>query len=96
MTAGPYSIGSNKWSGASKLIEEMGEVQQVLGKLIGSNGDINHFDGTNLKDRLELELGDLSAALLFFIEENKLNDHLIEKRCTDKLALFSKWRENNI
>lgn len=67
MPAGPFSIGSALWPGISKLVEEAGEVTQVCGKLIGSGGDINHWDGTNLKERLEDEIGDLIAACMFVI-----------------------------
>jgi len=37
--SGDFSIGSAVWPGVSKVIEEMGELQQVLGKLIAVAGD---------------------------------------------------------
>ena len=40
-----FAIGDKKWPGISKLVEEAGEVTQVAGKLMGSGGDILHWDG---------------------------------------------------
>lgn len=91
--SGDFSIGSNLWPGISKLIEECGEVQQVAGKLIASHGAVNHWDGTNLKERLESELGDLQAAIQFVVRHNALDVVAIEKRRIEKLMLFEKWHE---
>jgi len=87
----PYCIGSNTWNGLSKLIEECGEVQQVAGKLIGSEGESAHWDGTNLRERMESELGDLRAAIDYFIALNGLNAAAVERQRTKKLALFDRW-----
>jgi hypothetical protein len=59
--SGDFSIGGEVWPGTSKVLEEMGELGQVLGKLIGSHGNINHFDGSNLEERLVEEIGDRTA-----------------------------------
>lgn len=91
--SGDFSIGSDLWPGISKLIEECGEVQQVAGKLIASHGAVNHWDGTNLKERLESELGDLQAAIRFVIERNALDVVAIEKRRIEKLMLFEQWHQ---
>jgi hypothetical protein len=93
MSAGPYSIGSTIWPGLSKVSEEMGELGQVLGKLLGTGGVISHWDGSNLKDRLIEEIGDLSAALRFFVEENNLDADALGARHDQKLALFRKWHD---
>jgi NTP pyrophosphatase (non-canonical NTP hydrolase) len=87
-----FSIGSKKWPGISKLIEEAGEVIQVCGKLIGSRGDPHHWDGSNLKLRLEDELGDLVAAVGFVIERNGLNEDAVERRSIEKHKLFWEWQ----
>ena len=58
--SGDFSIGSDVWSGISKLIEEAGEVTQVCGKLIAIAGASEHWDGTDLRERLEDEIADLS------------------------------------
>ena len=86
--SGPFSIGSIIWPGASKVIEEAGELIQVLGKLIGTHGAIEHYDGTRLDHRLVEEVADLHAALKFFIETNNLT---VRDRANRKLALFRKW-----
>ncbi len=88
---GEFSIGSTTWPGAGKVIEESGELQQILGKLIGSSGDVEHFDGTNLKARLESEIGDLTAALRFFVEANELDAEAIGARHDEMVALFRQW-----
>ena len=89
----PYSIGSNHWTGLSKLIEETGEVSQVCGKLLGTGGAEDHWDGTNLRTRLEEELADLSAAIAFVVSRNKLDLIAIMKRQEEKLVKFAEWHE---
>lgn len=89
---GDFSIGSGVWPGTSKVIEEMGELQQVLGKLIAVAGDTKHWDG-DLRTRLIEEIGDLSAAIVFFNIENLTLDEVrqVQERAEKKLALFRQW-----
>lgn len=91
---GDYSIGSGKWPGTSKLIEEMGELAQVLGKLLGNNGEAEHWDGSNLRDRLVEELADVEAALMFFRGENMTFDESVSvrHRANAKLKQFLEWQ----
>jgi NTP pyrophosphatase (non-canonical NTP hydrolase) len=89
--AGPYSIGSAHWPGLSKLIEEAGEVQQVCGKILGTGGAVAHWDGSDLRLRLEEEIGDLMAACQFVGAMNGLSASAIEKRVEMKLATFHRW-----
>lgn len=89
----PYCIGSDEWNGLSKLIEECGEVLQVAGKIIGAEGKPDHYDGTDLRQRLENEMADLLAALTFVMD---INAHHIDagricERAGRKLALFEAW-----
>ena len=86
-----YCIGSVKWNGLSKLVEECGEVVQVAGKLLGTNGEAAHWDGSDLRERLIEELGDLQAALRFFVTYNGLDAGRIGERAAEKLALFERW-----
>jgi NTP pyrophosphatase (non-canonical NTP hydrolase) len=88
---GEFSIGGDLWPGLSKLIEECGEVIQVGGKLIGNEGRADHWDGSHLPTRLEEELADLQAAMLFFIRRNNLSLGRIDERVVTKLALFEQW-----
>ena len=87
----PYAIGSALWPGLSKLIEEAGEVLQVAGKVLGVGGDRMHFDGTDLRDRLEHELADLQAAIEFVIEKNGLNKQRIGVLRARKVKQFNAW-----
>lgn len=91
MTAGPYSIGSSHWPGLSKLIEECGEVMQVAGKLIATNGNPSHWDGTDLRLRLEEELADLVAAVAFVGQQNELDEERVLSRIDVKADLFDRW-----
>ncbi len=89
-----FSIGSDRWPGLSKLIEEAGEVLQVAGKVIAARGAVLHWDGSNLRRRLEDELADMTAATQFFIETNNLDWPAIRKRADEKLALFRTWHND--
>jgi NTP pyrophosphatase (non-canonical NTP hydrolase) len=89
---GPYSIGSDHWNGLSKLVEELGELGQVLGKLMGSGGNTNHWSG-DLNEKLIEELGDVAAAMNFFITKN-MNEDQIERiinQADKKETLFEEW-----
>ncbi len=88
---GPYSIGSDLWPGLSRLIEESGEVQQVAGKLIGAHGADTHYDDTDLRDRLTLELGDLYAAFSFVVDSNDLDWAAINQRSEKKRDKYNRW-----
>ena len=93
--SGDFSIGSDVWSGISKLIEEAGEVTQVCGKLIAIAGHTEHWDGTDLRERLENELADLSAAIEFVVGRNELDAKRMNARSMEKLELFVKWDKEN-
>jgi NTP pyrophosphatase (non-canonical NTP hydrolase) len=89
--AGPYSIGSDHWPGISKLFEEMGELGQVIGKIMAINGAFLHWDGTNLLDRLHEEMADVMAALYFVANVNRMDRERLLERTKRKLALFHLW-----
>lgn len=82
-----FAIGDKKWPGVSKLVEEIGELGQVLGKLMGSRGETDHWSG-NLLDMLYDEMGDVLGAIHFVAEYCKLDWERIEKRATMKLMKF--------
>jgi NTP pyrophosphatase (non-canonical NTP hydrolase) len=81
---GPYSIGSDLWPGLSRLVEELGELSQVAGKLIGNGGETAHYDGTDLRARLAEEIADVLAAMSFVADSNGLDHQEIEKRAEAK------------
>ena len=88
------AIGSAKWPGLSKLTEEVGEVLQIIGKLVATNGESAHWDGTvDLRSRLVEEIADVDAALRFVAEKNGLDLDVILARSDEKYALFCKWHE---
>jgi len=91
MSAGAFSIGGRTWPGLSKLIEEAGEVLQVAGKLIATGGLAQHWDGSNLRERLQEELGDLTAAVRFFARVNNLDEDVIARRAREKEKTFWQW-----
>lgn len=94
---GDYSIGSEKLPGLSKLIEECGEVMQVAGKFIGSGGEEEHWDGTNLRFRLEKELADLRAAIDFVIDHNRLDRQgVIDPIYDNKRKMFERWHAKGV
>jgi NTP pyrophosphatase (non-canonical NTP hydrolase) len=93
---GPYSIGADKWNGLSKLIEECGEVIQVAGKIIGASGAEEHWDGSNLPQRLLEELGDLQAAIFFITAhyDHTLACAKVRVRAIEKFTKFEEWNED--
>ncbi len=95
MSSGDFSIGGNVWPGTSKLIEEMGETAQVLGKLIGSHGETAHYDGSDLRQRLVEELGDLQAAIVFFQDQNLtlVEQTAVAIRMRAKVKKFEQWQK---
>lgn len=88
----PYCIGSDEWNGLSKLIEELGELQQVCGKIIGSEGNADHWSG-DLMSKFVEELGDVYAAMDFFVDQNFSADEnsLIFSQSAKKYDLFQQW-----
>lgn len=84
------------WRGVGKLVEEAGEVLQLLGKLIPFP-DGNHPDGKgHLRERLTDEIADLYAALDYFVDNNGLQHERIETRRKEKLEKFFAWRLSGV
>jgi NTP pyrophosphatase (non-canonical NTP hydrolase) len=87
--------------GIAKLIEELGEVQQVLGALVQTLGKRlayysteEHPDGgPPLKQRMEDEIGDVLAACTFVGLLHGLDMERVAARRERKLALFREWHE---
>jgi len=92
-----FAIGSDVWPGLSKLVEECGEVAQVVGKLMATGGVAEHWDGTNLHSRLLDELADLRAAIGFVIDWSYGGELTPEQyrtyadRVNYKRGLFEQW-----
>jgi NTP pyrophosphatase (non-canonical NTP hydrolase) len=97
-----FEIGSDQWPGISKLVEECGEVLQICGKLMGTKGEVTHWDMNrtsapnsteNLKERLTMEMGDLFAALRFVGKHCGIDERAVEQRMNRKLARFEEWHQ---
>lgn len=92
---GKFSLSRDAdWQGLAKLVEECGEVIQVAGKLMATDGDPEHWSGENLAERLEEELGDLEAAVTFFIACNHhrhLHADAVAQRARRKFHQFEEW-----
>ena len=88
----PYCIGSDEWNGLSKLIEELGELQQVCGKIIGSEGNPDHWSG-DLQAKFIEEIGDVKAAIKFFVRNNFNSDEQIsiQDQSINKYWKFVDW-----
>lgn len=92
-----FAIGDKDWAGLSKLSEECGELTQVIGKLMGTRGQEEHWDGTNLTERLLEEMSDVQAALDFVLGNNPFTDEQkleVKRRTVQKLILFQEWHNN--
>lgn len=90
-----FAIGDKEWPGISKLAEEIGEVGQIIGKLMGTGGKIEHWDGEgNLDARLIAEMADVYAAITF-VMRNNFKDEVDRSRFNDraeaKIKLFEGW-----
>lgn len=88
-----FAIGDERWPGISKLSEEAGEVLQVVGKLMGTGGEREHWNIPDLKEALEHEIADLSAAIDFVIAYCAMDRDAIHKRMMNKIRLFEHWHE---
>ena len=91
--SGDFSIGSEVWPGTSKVLEEMGELGQVLGKLMGTAGRTDHWDGSDLAVRAVEETGDLIAAIEFWSSVNLTIEQRQDqaKRAVVKRRQFEDW-----
>lgn len=97
MVAEKFNIDSPVWAGVSKLIEESGELVQVLGKLMATDGEPEHWDGSNLRDRMIEEMGDVFGAIEFVSTMNFTDEEFVRMRdrARAKFSLFSAWREGH-
>lgn len=71
-------------------VEEAATVMCV-GKLMMTGGAREHWDGSDLIERLQEEVGDLSAAVVFVTRWAGLDQSAILERTKAKIALFEQW-----
>lgn len=72
-----------------------GRVVQVIGKLMGTGGQVDHWDGTNLRLRLIEEIGKLRAACESFGVSSDLQLEIAERRSA-KRQLFLRWHREQL
>jgi len=78
-------------NGLAKLAEELGELQQVVGKMM-AYGTGAHPDGTeSLLARFEEESADVTAALTFVAQTHGANSENVKRRAALKLERFQVW-----
>lgn len=88
--APPLTIGADDLPGVAKMAEEAGELVQVVGKLLATDGAAQHWDGSDLHVRLVEEAGDILAAVRYFAEANDITQ-VVEARAAEKLTRFRGW-----
>ncbi|MFF5227855.1 hypothetical protein [Dactylosporangium sp. NPDC000521] len=91
----PFGIGAEVWPGLAKVAEEAGELLQVAGKLVAMGGRPEHHDGTDLRDRLIEECGDLLAALGYLAAANGIETAVAERAAT-KRQTFDGWHRREV
>lgn len=78
----------------AKTVEELGELQQVLGKKLAYYRTDSHPDGKgSLKRRMEEEISDVIAVLECVIEEWHLDGSFISERTNEKYFKFKEWNK---
>jgi NTP pyrophosphatase (non-canonical NTP hydrolase) len=83
--------GGVSYRGFYKLVEEMGELLTVLGKL-GPFPSGKHPDGAgDLRARIQDELADVMAAARYFAKEGNFSHSELDKRAASKVAKFNEW-----
>jgi NTP pyrophosphatase (non-canonical NTP hydrolase) len=78
----------------SELVKELGELIQVLAKQDACHGSNTHFDGSNLKERIEDEMGDVLGAIKFAKFELDLDIERIRDRAYAKYQTFCRWNQD--
>lgn len=79
-------------NGLAKLLEELGELAQVTAKKLAYFNTDEHPDGAgSLRERMEQEMGDVTAAMAFVQRQFALNRKVIDNRACIKLALYQRW-----
>lgn len=87
--------GRGEWCGLFKVMEECGELITVCAKLCATGGDTRYWGDVDLRERLIEEIGDVMAAVEFFITYN-MREHIdaIHERKRMKRELFEQWRND--
>jgi hypothetical protein len=61
---------------------------------MATHGSTQHWDGEgDLRERLQDELADVQAALLFVLVVNAFDMHVVDVRAAQKMELLAKWHD---
>jgi hypothetical protein len=78
--------------GLVKLLEELGELAQVNAKKLAYFHTDDHPDGAgSLRERMEAEMADVTAAMASVQQQFGPSCRAIEYRARIKLELFQRW-----
>ena len=81
-------------NGLAKLAEELGELQQVVGKML-AYGSGPHPDGTeSLLARFEDESADVGAAIRFVTQTHNADRERMMRRSDEKFYRFEEWHRD--
>lgn len=92
-----FAFGDSVWPGAAKVVEESGEVLQVLGKLLMTHGDPAHWSG-DLIPLIEEEIADLEAAISVFktLNLDMLDVARMTSRTQIKIETYLDWHDEGL
>lgn len=93
-----YQFNDPRWPGLAKVVEEMGELNQVIGKLMTCGGELVYPWGEkeSFKDKFEEEIGDVLGALFFFMNTcPEVDAKAIINRASIKSELFTIWAKGD-
>lgn len=93
--AADFAFGSQVWPGLAKIVEETGELNQVIGKIMAAEGEVNAWlSKEEMVTGLADEIADVMAALQFVIGHSEhLDMDTIEHRAMKKLEVFEEWHK---
>lgn len=80
------------------LLEELGEAQQVIGKILRHGYETTNpleENGKTNREKLEMELGDIVCAMGLMVQNEDISDEEIEKRAYSKVPKLNKWMHHN-
>jgi hypothetical protein len=82
----------NNFNAIGVLIEKIGSLNQVVGKILAYGLNADHPDNQGiLKHRLEQEIADLTAIIDRVTILEELDKIKIDERICKKLATFKEW-----
>lgn len=81
-------------NGLAKLAEELGELQQVVGKMLAYGAGDHPDGGIELLNRFENESADVTAAMTFVAQQFGANGEAVKQRAATKLMRFQQWHDD--